>query len=268
VPAGVGLSGGYFLLRALTDSGYAAGTAVSVIHSPSASGLTPTCGALLIRPSKGESVLDFPWSSLAGGYALPPKKRAKWFAAEWGLKSFGLEDTTAGRRRMVERVDRRAVEEATKGCGVPMLPDEVDARVSHLRRGWFWGTQAFAEKAMKLVQGMSGKGKSRAYQATPERRLHGLTQADQWLNEGLKAAALDADELKRTKGSDPRKVALAKLLWERTTVSQDWLAEKLQMRSAANVCILLGRHRKAKKTNIPSKLESWIAGVEFWGAGG
>jgi hypothetical protein len=37
------------------------------------------------------------------------------------------------------------------------------------------------------------------------------------------------------KGSDPRKVLLADLLWRRTVVSQEWLAEKLQMKSAANV---------------------------------
>ena len=63
--------------------------------------------ARLIRADKGESVLDYAWSSLAGSYALPPKKRAPWLAAEWGLESFGLEDTVAGRRRMVERLDRR-----------------------------------------------------------------------------------------------------------------------------------------------------------------
>ena len=214
--------------------------------------------ARLIRPNKGESVLDYAWCSLAGGYALPPKKRAPWLAAEWGLESFGLDDTVAGRRRMVERLDKRAVEESAKNCGVPLLPDEVDARLSHLRKGWYWGTQAFAERAMKLIQGMSGKGKSRAYRATPERKAHGLTQAERWLAEGLTAAGLDAAELKRTKGSDARKVVLAKLLWERTTVSQDWLAEKLHMRSAANVCMLLGAQAAKKKRLLPEALGRWV----------
>ena len=164
----------------------------------------------------------------------------------------------AGRRRMVERLDKRAVEETAKKCGVPLLPDEVDARLSHLRKGWYWGTQAFAERAMKLIQGMSGKGKSRAYRATAERKAHGLTQAEQWLAEGLKAAGLDAAELKSTKGSDARKVALAKLLWERTTVSQEWLAEKLHMRSAATVCMLLGTQAAKKKRVLPEALERWL----------
>jgi hypothetical protein len=34
---------------------------------------------------------------------------------------------------------------------------------------------------------------------------------------------------------------LAELLWSRTTVTQEWLAEKLQMLSAANVSQLLRR---------------------------
>lgn len=35
---------------------------------------------------------------------------------------------------MVARLDRRAVEEDFKKCGVPVVPEEVDARCSHLRR--------------------------------------------------------------------------------------------------------------------------------------
>jgi REP element-mobilizing transposase RayT len=34
--------------------------------------------ARLVLPKRGQSVLDYPWSSLAGGWALPPGKRAKW----------------------------------------------------------------------------------------------------------------------------------------------------------------------------------------------
>jgi hypothetical protein len=55
-------------------------------------------------------------------------------AAEEGLKRFDLPDTVVGRRRMVER--RRAVEEEVKKCGMPVVPEDVDARCIHLRRGW------------------------------------------------------------------------------------------------------------------------------------
>jgi len=82
--------------------------------------------ARLVVPKKGQSVLDYPWSSVAGGWALPPGKRPKWLAAEEGLMRFDLPDTVAGRRRMVERLDCRAVEEEIKTCGMPMVQEDVD----------------------------------------------------------------------------------------------------------------------------------------------
>jgi REP element-mobilizing transposase RayT len=90
----------------------------------------------IVAPARGQGVMDYAWSSLAGGYAQPPGRRAKWLAAAHGLAVLGCPDTAAGRRRFVERLDRRAVEEDAKRCGVPELAEEMDARCSHLRRGW------------------------------------------------------------------------------------------------------------------------------------
>ena len=67
--------------------------------------------AKLVRVANGKSILEYRWSSLAMGYALPSRKRAPWLAAAEGLAVFGLADTASGRRRMVERLERRAVEE-------------------------------------------------------------------------------------------------------------------------------------------------------------
>lgn len=199
--------------------------------------------ARIIRPESGQSVLDYPWSSLAGGYALPPNKRAPWLEAEAGFKTFHLPDTAAGRRSMVERLDKRAVSEQIMRCGVPLLAEEVDARTSHLRRGWYWGTQAFGEAMRKLGQKLMKKATptSRAYQKHELVREHGERQAKSWLDQGLKAAGLKPGQLAKVKGSDARKVLLADLLWRRTVVSQEWLAEKLAMKSAANVSQQLRR---------------------------
>jgi len=197
--------------------------------------------ARLVRVAKGESILDYRWSSLTMGYAVPPRKRASWLAATEGLEVFGFADTTAGRRRMVERLERRALEEGNARAGVVAVSDEVDARTSHLRRGWYWGSQSFAEKMLKLAEKTLGRTRSRAYRGVAVRQAHGLERAEQWLREGLAAAGLKEEELTATRGSDPRKIALAQLLWRRTTVSQVWLAEHLAMRSAANVSQQLRR---------------------------
>ena len=88
-----------------------------------------------------------------------------------------MADTPAGRRQFVERLDRRAVVEECGRCGVPVLEAEIDARCSHLRRGW--GTQAFAERLLRIVRPAAAKPKSRAFARTAERRAHGLQQAEE-----------------------------------------------------------------------------------------
>ena len=223
--------------------------------------LNPVRAKRMQAGKKAQSALDYPWSSLAGGYALPPKRRAKWLAAEAGLKAFDLADTVAGRRRMVERVDERAVKEGVKNCGVPALPEAMDARCSHLRRGWYWGCQAFGEKLQRLAQAMLKVKvpRARAYKHAPQQRAHGLECAERHLKEGLKAAGLKVTELDQLKGSDPRKLALAELLWKRTVVSQEWLAEKLRMKSAANVGQQLRRlDKKGMKTKLPHELVEYL----------
>jgi REP element-mobilizing transposase RayT len=196
--------------------------------------------AHLIDAEKGESILDYPWSSLAGGYALPPGKRAKWFSAAAGLGVKGLKDSASGRREMVERLDRRILEEGD-GSGLVPLPDEVDARMSHLRRGWYWGRQEFGQQMLKLAGKLVGKNRSRSYRRSAQTSAHGEQQAEQWIGEGLKIAGLDDSELAALVGSDVRKVALAKLAWKKTTVSQGWIAKRLAMGSPANVSQALSR---------------------------
>ena len=44
----------------------------------------------LVDVDAGGSVLDYKWSSVAGGYALRAPKRAKWLAATDGLRKLGL----------------------------------------------------------------------------------------------------------------------------------------------------------------------------------
>lgn len=216
----------------------------------------------LVRTSERESLMDYPWSSLAAGYAFAPDKRAKWLAAGSGLNVFAFPDTVEGRRQMVERVDRRAVEEGFKNCGIPPLPDEIDARCSHLRRGWYWGTQAFAERLAKLPKLAMTRQQSRAYQSAPERFGHGLVQAEKWHREGLELAELSAADLERLPGSHPCKVALADFLWRRTTVSQGWLADHLRMKSAANVSQLLSKTDISRLNDrLPEKLRQFLKTV-------
>jgi len=90
-------------------------------------------------------------------------------------------------------------------------------------------------------------------------RVHGQRQAEAWLVRGLKAGGVKASDLAGLKSSDPRKVLLADLLWRRTVVSQQWLADKLHMQSAANVSQQLRRlDRKLAMRNVSEELKPFL----------
>ena len=60
------------------------------------------------------------------------------------------------------------------------------------------------------------------------------------------------------RGSDPRKVSLAELLWSRTIVTQEWLTEELQMRSAAVSQLLRRAAVKRRNRQVPSPFADFI----------
>ena len=77
----------------------------------------------------------------------------------------------------------------------------------------------------------------------------------------MAAAGLAEADLAALKVTDPRKVALADLLWRHTTVSQSWLAEKLHLKSAANASQLLRRTAPQvlrNKRSLPAPLRAFL----------
>ena len=206
----------------------------------------------IISAARKESVLDYPWSSVAGGYALPPEERAKWFCATKGLAEFGLPDTSEGRRFFVEHLDRRSVAEAMREAGVPALDEETDRRCSHLRRGWYWGSQAFGEKLMGLLGVKEGGATPQTHRGAKEHKAHGEKAAAELVAAGLRVCGLSEEEVKNLKGSDFRKAAIAELVWRKTTVSRGWIAARLWMKSATNVGQSVRRLKAGKlKGNYP-----------------
>ena len=213
----------------------------------------------LVRMERGESVRDYAWSSVAKGYAVPPGRRAFWLAASEGLAMAQCVDTAAGRRHFVEHLDGRAREE---GVRAGLIEPAQDRRRSHLRHGWYWGSQAFAERMLQLA----GKGiaarTNRTYRSAPLSRAHDERQAQRLLDGGLAAAGLQAGELDSLAGSDVRKVALANLLLERTVARQSWIAQKLAMRSAANVSQQVRRYRR-HKPKLAAALKEYLQSVKI-----
>jgi hypothetical protein len=162
---------------------------------------------------------------------------------------------------MVKNLVRRALQKR-EDSGLVAVPDGFDARMSHLRQGWYWGSEVFAEKLRAMLKSRLNEPRSRAYQRSPQRLAHGLKRAEELVNEGLRVAGLKEKQLAVLKGSDPRKVALARVIRQKTTVSLGWIARRLEMKSAANV----SQHLRTKGAfsvveKFPEEFAVWTAEI-------
>jgi len=215
----------------------------------------------LVRIDRNESVRDFHWSSIAQGYAVPAKQRPRWLAAAEGLAVVQCADTTAGRRCFVEHLDGRARKEGARRAG--LIESVGDQRRSNLRHGWYWGSQVFAERLLKLASKSLAAGRNRTYRSAAVARAHDQAEAERLLNQGLRAAGLEGSRLDLLPGSDVRKVALADLLLARTVARQSWIADRLAMRSAANVSQQVRRYRMKKKPKLPPEMKNYLQAVKI-----
>jgi len=215
----------------------------------------------LVRIDRHESAQDYHWSSVAQGYAVPAKQRPGWLAAAEGLAAAQCADSVAGRRCFVAHLDGRAREEGARRAGV--IEPVSDRRHSHLRHGWYWGSQAFAERLLKLAEKALAVRRNRTYRSAAVARAHDQAEAKRLLEEGLTAAGLEGTALELLPGSDIRKVALADLLLARTLVRQSWIADRLAMCSAANVSQQVRRYRMNKKPKLPPQLKAYLDAVKI-----
>jgi len=121
--------------------------------------------------------------------------------------------------------------------------------------------QAFAERMLQLARKGIATSKNRTYRSAPLFRAHDERQAQRLLNGGLAAAGLSTRELDSLPGSDVRKVALANLLLERTVARQSWIADKLAMRSAANVSQQVRRYR-TQRSRLSATLKEYLESAQ------
>jgi REP element-mobilizing transposase RayT len=216
--------------------------------------------ARMVKAGSGLGLLDYRWSSLAQGYGLPlGKKRPKWLEVEEGLKLWELADTAAGRRIFIERLEKRSEAASRKKCGLPQ-EDLCEGAQMTVRRGWYWGTQAFREWLEAKVGGAGrAKPKGRSLAASAESRAsHDQAEAERLVISGMKDLGLSVEDLDRLAGSDPRKVAMAQATHSVTSVSQVWMAERLKMKSAANVSQQL-RRLKRGELKLNREAKAWLA---------
>jgi hypothetical protein len=171
-----------------------------------------------------ERLFDFRWSSYR--WYVTRKGRPEWFDARRVLGELGLDDTVDGRRRYAERMRDRAVEELAGG-------NESDNE--RLRRGWCLGEASFRERMLGLLE-RTGEKFSKAKEVDGVvRKSHGEDEASRLLQGAMVYFKISPGDLVKLKRNDPRKLAIARLIRRRTSVSNKWIAGRLSLGHVSGV---------------------------------
>jgi REP element-mobilizing transposase RayT len=211
------------------------------------------------------SVADYPWSSLAMGYALPPSKRPKHLHADT-FTHFGLDDTTEGRRAFIRRLDEIAAAEAEVELptGESNEPNPLNRLADLFERGWVHGSETFRDLVLGAFAPDSKQAKDRGRAATNSNyrsselgKAFTEAEAGRLLAEGLEHFGLDEAALRKTPKGDWRKVAVAWAICERTTARQEWIAERLHLKSASNVSQRVRQYRLLDPAEKTRAMRAW-----------
>ena len=206
------------------------GTVLDYLH------LNPVrAGIVAARSTK--SLLDYRWSSLTGAYLCNPRKRPEWAHVELAFSVFGLKDNAAGRRRFLERLELRVQEESARSCGA--RTPEGHSLQSTLRRGWYFGSQAFRERLLALILKADadlGTDQGQHYEAAVLIKDAAAQKAETIFLRELRVAAMTEKALRERPRSEPLKWKIARAMRAQTTVSLGWIARRLELGSASNVC--------------------------------
>jgi hypothetical protein len=157
---------------------------------------------------------------------------------EWGIQK----DSPVGRAQFAGLVERRR-----RGEG----------RGEYEPEGWWLGSEEFREELMAQVSAQAAPK-----HAGPEIHESAMAKAENIAQEELKSLGWDAQALRGRRKSDPRKVRIAARLRRETTMTLEWIVNRLCMGAATHVAHLLqhkndqpSNHRLVKKLcSDPSKL--------------
>jgi hypothetical protein len=156
------------------------------------------------------------------------------------LQSFELAKDGRGRRAYVAWLEARAEEGGEIG----------EKAQAAMKRGWYLGEDTFKDQLLGLMEKLNGGKRTRPRRGTAESwRDHGERDAEDLISRyapelGLPTARKELEALRK---GDERKALLAGLLAGKTTVSREWLGQRLGMGHSGSVSRMLGEVKRNKK---------------------
>jgi len=185
-------------------------------------------------------LVGYAWSSLP---AYLSGKAPHWLVSDRVLTAHQLATDARGRLAYVEYLEARAAENGGK------FSPEASAA---LRRGWYLGDESFRDRLLALVEKGNKALRSGGSHSGKAVAAHGEREAERLVAVGLRELKLCDEEgmLLSVRKGDPRKVALATLLRTHTSISNPWIAKRLEMghdRSVSRLIRQAADHNEVRK---------------------
>jgi putative transposase len=176
--------------------------------------LNPVRARLLNRE---QPLREYRWSSYAD-YLKSPARRPEWLKTDRLFGDMGIpQDSAAGRRHFEQLMEQR------RGS---MDPQTLKA----VRRGWCLGDVAFRKELLEQMGSRMGQ-----HHGGDERHETAETEAERMVAEELRRRSWDRAELERRRKGDREKVKIADRLRGETTMTLNWIAQRLNMGSSGYV---------------------------------
>jgi putative transposase len=188
--------------------------------------LNPVRARLIGRQERLES---YRWSSYPQ-YLQPPSRRPEWLSTqrvfgEWGVPR----DSTAGRRMFAAQMEARRA-------------GEHDQEYKAVRRGWFLGDWQFRKEL--LAQMVERRGE---WHYGEELQESAQERAEAKIRAALKRKGWTEKVLRERRKGDEFKVRLARRLRAETTVTLQWIAQRLCMGTRGHLTHLLYWHGRQRQ---------------------
>jgi hypothetical protein len=182
-------------------------------------------------------LVDYPWSSLRH---YPKGNPPSWQPMDRVLEAFRLSKDRRGRTSYLAWLEARA-----NGHGGAINEEAMEA----LRRGWYLGEEGFKDKLLDLLDKTADKLRGKKSHAGDAVRAHHQVEAERIISILARDLGLpdSREELEQLKKSDARKVVCAALVKRRTSMSNEWIAERLAMGHPASMSQHVNRMRKEPK---------------------
>lgn len=190
----------------------------SQLMDPSAAGGSRALAATYLHLNplrKGDigAVADlaaFQWTSFPS-YLQTADKRPAWLCVSDVFAELGLADDAAGRAAFSQYTQ---AEHARFDA----------ARLKQFRSGWYQGSEVFRRELLERLE-----GQRRPDSAGQIWKESAALQAERILQRQLEALGWDEQEVARRGKTDPNKMRMARLLRQDTTMTIQWIADRLHM---------------------------------------